>query len=257
MLPGVWNKQQEPELQEHGETAHFEEPARAHGGLEGHEGEPAPDRQPEDWEEAISVNSPDVTAQQEPEGTKMDRAAPDVQQARMGYCPRRVRKEGRPQMDHQRLETAKCLPDASLMILLTYDGTVKTTEAIGPHAWVTPATGGASLLFLRADALNLKLLKGIGAELVCHALLDAVALDHVTGLNIVGQENYFSAHRAARALHLGHAPNPVFLARPERETGSVRAIEDLTLVDPGRDLNFLPSPFAPDLRHHVTRQRSL
>src|SRR3972149_5388520 len=92
-------------------------------------------------------------------------------------------------------------------------------------------------------------LKGVGAELVRDPLPDAVAFDHVTGLDGVGQEDRLAAHRAARPLDLGHAPHPIALARPEREPGSVRTVEDLTALDPRRDLDLLSSPRAQDLRH--------
>lgn len=108
------------------------------------------------------------------------------------------------------------------------------------------------LLFFRADALNLKLLKGVGAELVGNTLPDAMTFDHVTGLNSVGQEDHLAAHRAACPFDLSHAPHPFGLARPEREPGSVRAVKDPTAFDPHRDLDLLPSPVARNLCHGHT-----
>lgn len=84
-----------------------------------------------------------------------------------------------------------------------------------------------------------------------HTLPDAVALDHVPGLNVVRQENHLSTDRTARRLDLSHRPHPVRLARPEREPGSVRAAENLAAQDPGRDLDLLPSAVAPCLLHAI------
>jgi hypothetical protein len=68
-------------------------------------------------------------------------------------------------------------------------------------------------------------------------------------LNIIGQEDHFSTDSAARSFDLSHAPHPVHLARTEREPGSVGAVEEITALDPSRDLNLLPSAVTPDLRH--------
>ena len=91
--------------------------------------------------------------------------------------------------------------------------------------------------------------QGVGPELVGHALPDPVALDEVAGLDIIGQDHDLIADRAARRLDLADRPDPVALARPEREPGAVRAVEGLSASDPRRDLDLAPSARAPGRRH--------
>ena len=78
-----------------------------------------------------------------------------------------------------------------------------------------------------------------------------MADDDVSGFDVVGQEHDLIPHGAARLLDLADCPDSVSLARPEREPCSVRAVEELAICDPGRDLDLLPSPLTPGLRHTV------
>ncbi len=106
-------------------------------------------------------------------------------------------------------------------------------------------------------ARSFQLYQGIGAEFVGHALPDAMALDHVTGLDVVGQDDRLVPYGTARLLHLPDRPLAVPFARPEREARSVRAVEQVAVRDPGRDLDLLPSPLAPGLRHPVSLSAGL
>ena len=72
-----------------------------------------------------------------------------------------------------------------------------------------------------------------------------MTFDDVTGSNVTGQENDFSADGATCSLDFGYGPRSIGLARPEREPRSVRTVEEIAALDPGRDLDLLPSPFAP------------
>jgi hypothetical protein len=75
-------------------------------------------------------------------------------------------------------------------------------------------------------------------------LLGAVALDDVARLGGVGQDDALVPDGAARRLYLSNRPDAFSLARPEREAGSVGAVEDISAADPGRDRNLLPSALA-------------
>ena len=99
--------------------------------------------------------------------------------------------------------------------------------------------------------------KGVGAELVGDALADAMALDDVPRLDVIGQNHDVIAHRAACLLNLGDRPLAVLNARPERQARSVRAVEEVSTLDPGRDLDLLPSPLAPGFRHPVSPSAGL
>ena len=99
--------------------------------------------------------------------------------------------------------------------------------------------------------------EGVGAELAGDALPHAVALDNVARLDVVGQDHDVIAHRAACFLDRPHRPVAVALARPEREPRSVGAVEQVTVPDPGRDLDLLPSPLAPGLQHPVSLSAGL
>ncbi len=92
----------------------------------------------------------------------------------------------------------------------------------------------------------LDLFQGVGPVRVGNALLHAVALDDVTRPYIVGQDQQLLANGTTRLLHLRHGPDAVFLARPERQAGAVRAMafEDVAAFDPVRDRDLLPSPVA-------------
>src|SRR3990170_4897701 len=87
--------------------------------------------------------------------------------------------------------------------------------------------------------------KGVGAELVGDALADAMALDDVPRLDGIGQDHDLIPHGAARLLDLAHRPRPVPFARPERQARSVGAVEEVSALDPGRDLDLLRSPPPP------------
>ena len=76
-----------------------------------------------------------------------------------------------------------------------------------------------------------------------------MAFDDVAGLDVDGQDHDVIPYRAARLLDFADRPVPVSLARTEREPRSVGAVEEVPLRDPGRDLDLLPSPLTPGLRH--------
>ncbi len=89
----------------------------------------------------------------------------------------------------------------------------------------------------------------MGAELVRDPLANAVALNDVAGLDIIRENDLLVPDRTARFLDRGHTPLAVSFARPEREARSVWTIEKAPACDPPRDLEFLPSPWAPRLPH--------
>lgn len=76
-----------------------------------------------------------------------------------------------------------------------------------------------------------------------------MALDEVAGFDVIGQEDQLVPDRAARLLDLADRPDAVRLDRPQRKPCAVRAVEHVTTLDPGRDLDLLPSAGAPDLAH--------
>ncbi len=89
----------------------------------------------------------------------------------------------------------------------------------------------------------------VSTKLVGDALPDAVALDKVARLDVIPQNDDLIPHRTARLLDFGHSPYTVPFARPEREPRSVRTIEEVSVFDPDRDLDLLPSPPTPGFRH--------
>src|SRR5574341_484523 len=93
-------------------------------------------------------------------------------------------------------------------------------------------------------------LQGVRPELVSYSLLHAMALNDVARLDVIRENYRLFARGAARFLDFGHRPDAVPFARPERETRSVRAVEDVAALDPDRDLDLLPSPLAEDGRHN-------
>jgi hypothetical protein len=68
-------------------------------------------------------------------------------------------------------------------------------------------------------------------------------------LDIIWKDHRFITHGAARLLHFSYRPLAHLFARPEREARSVRTVEDIPALDPGRDLDLLPSPVAECGRH--------
>jgi len=82
-----------------------------------------------------------------------------------------------------------------------------------------------------------------------------MALDDVAGLDIIGEKDRLVPDRAARLLDLPDRPDAVRLDRPQRQPGAVRTVEHVTALDPGRDLDLLPSAGAPDLAHEQVRLR--
>ncbi len=86
------------------------------------------------------------------------------------------------------------------------------------------------------------LFKGVSPKLVGHPLLDAMTLDDIARLYVVRQDEHLFAHGAACLLHLDHRRDAALFAHPERKASSGGAIEDLSGLDPVRDLDLLPSP---------------
>ena len=82
-------------------------------------------------------------------------------------------------------------------------------------------------------------------------MLHAVASDDVTRLDVIGQDHHLLADGAARRLHGSHRPDPVFFARPERETRSVGAVAVIEIAarDPGRDGKLLATSGAEGGSH--------
>ena len=78
-----------------------------------------------------------------------------------------------------------------------------------------------------------------------------MALDDVPRLDGIGQDHDLIPHGAARLLDLAHRPRPVPFARPERQARSVGAVEEVSALDPGRDLDLLRSPPTPSPWHTV------
>jgi len=76
-----------------------------------------------------------------------------------------------------------------------------------------------------------------------------VTLDDVPGLHIVREKHRVVTNGTARLLDLGHRPDTVRFARPERQPRSVGSVEDIPTFDPGWDLDLLPTPFADRGRH--------
>jgi hypothetical protein len=89
----------------------------------------------------------------------------------------------------------------------------------------------------------------ISAEFVRDALSDAVALDDISRLDVIRQDHGLLSDGAACLLYRGDCPMPVPFARTEREPRSVGAVKEVTALDPGRDLDLLPSPVTPSGRH--------
>jgi len=116
---------------------------------------------------------------------------------------------------------------------------------------------------------SLHLFQGIGAELVRHALFDAVALDDVTRLRVVGQDDGLVPDGAACLLHLAHGPDAIRFAHPERHARSVGAVKDIAALDPDREIalpssavagypGHRPSPSPPrNSRYVMPRSRSI
>ena len=134
--------------------------------------------------------------------------------------------------------------------------TIGSTGA--PQLEGTPSAVGTSTVDRRSRStcpttkwttVSFHLFKSIGTEIVGHALSRAMALDDVTRLHVVREDDHLIPYGAARLLDLGERPDAFLLARPEREARSVGAVEHVPTLDPGRDLDCLSSPPAEAPRH--------
>jgi len=104
-------------------------------------------------------------------------------------------------------------------------------------------------LFVCHPISLLDLFQSVGPVREGDALPDTVALDDVTRLYLVRQDDGLLADGAARRLCLSNRPDALSLAHPEREPRSVGAIHDVSALDPDREFDLLSSAVAGCPRH--------